>query len=58
MIRVLSGAVLIAIAVAVVWLAPLAIFEAVAFAVLFAAANPNVRLDKAPPLGGPGKLPC
>jgi phosphatidate cytidylyltransferase len=44
MTRVLSGAALIAIAVAVVWLAPLAIFEAVAFAVLFAAVEELIGL--------------
>jgi phosphatidate cytidylyltransferase len=44
MTRVLSGAALIAIAVAVVWFAPLAIFEAVAFALLFAAVEELIGL--------------
>jgi phosphatidate cytidylyltransferase len=37
MTRLLSGVALVAIAIAVVWFAPLPIFEAVAFAILFAA---------------------
>jgi phosphatidate cytidylyltransferase len=42
--RVLSGAALIAFAVAVVWFAPLPIFEAVAFAALFAAVEELIAL--------------
>src|SRR5262249_46697740 len=37
MTRVLSGAVLVGIAIVVVWFAPIPIFDAVAFALLFAA---------------------
>ena len=44
MTRVLSGAALIALAVAVVWFAPVPVFEAVAFAVLFAAVEELVAL--------------
>ena len=44
MTRVLSGAALIAFAVAVVWFAPLPIFEAVAFAALFAAVEELIAL--------------
>ena len=44
MTRVLSGAALIAFAIAVVWFAPLPIFEAVAFAALFAAVEELVAL--------------
>ena len=47
MIRLLSGAVLVAFAVGVVWLAPLPIFEAVAFALLFAAVEELVGLFRA-----------
>ena len=39
MTRVLSGAVLIAFAVVMVWFAPIPIFEAVAVAMLFAAVD-------------------
>jgi phosphatidate cytidylyltransferase len=42
--RVLSGAALIALAIAVVWFAPLPIFEAVAFAALFGAVEELVAL--------------
>ena len=60
MIRVLSGAVLIVLAVAVVWFAPLALVEVVAFAVLFAAteellalfAASGVRVPHWPAAGG------
>jgi phosphatidate cytidylyltransferase len=45
--RVLSGAALIALAIAVVWFAPLPIFEAVAFAALFAAVEELVALFSA-----------
>jgi phosphatidate cytidylyltransferase len=45
--RVLSGAALIALAIAVVWFAPLPIFEAVAFAALFAAVEELVTLFSA-----------
>ena len=45
--RVLSGAALIALAIAVVWFAPLPIFEAVAFAALFAAVEELVALFRA-----------
>jgi phosphatidate cytidylyltransferase len=44
MTRVASGAVLVAIAVAVVWFAPIPVFEAVAFALLFAAVEELVGL--------------
>jgi phosphatidate cytidylyltransferase len=44
MIRVLSGAVLIAFAAVVVWLAPIALFEAVAVAMLFAAVEELIAL--------------
>src|SRR5262245_32907784 len=44
MTRVLSGAVLIAFAVAVVWFAPRPIFEAVAFALLFMATEELIAL--------------
>ena len=44
MIRVLSGAVLIAFAVVVVWFAPLPVFEAVAVAMLFAAVEELIAL--------------
>jgi phosphatidate cytidylyltransferase len=44
MTRVLSGAALIAFAIAVVWFAPLPMFEAVAFAALFAAVEELVGL--------------
>ena len=44
MIRVLSGAALIAFAVVVVWLAPLPVFEAVAVAMLFAAVEELIAL--------------
>ncbi|MEO8257930.1 MAG: phosphatidate cytidylyltransferase [Acidobacteriota bacterium] len=44
MTRVLSGAVLIIFAVVVVWLAPLPVFEAVAVAMLFAAAEELITL--------------
>ncbi len=47
MTRVLSGAALIALAIAVVWFAPLPIFEAVAFAALFAAVEELVALFSA-----------
>ena len=52
MTRVLSGAALIAMAVAVVWFAPLAIFEAVAFAVLFAAVEELIGLFTASGIAG------
>src|SRR5262245_31728749 len=45
MTRVLSGAVLIAFAVAVVWFAPRPIFEAVAFALLFMATEELIALS-------------
>jgi len=45
--RVLSGAVLIALAVAVVWFAPRPIFEAVAFALLFALTEELIGLYRA-----------
>jgi phosphatidate cytidylyltransferase len=44
MTRVLSGAALIVLAAAVVWLAPLVVVEAVAFAVLFAAVEELIAL--------------
>jgi phosphatidate cytidylyltransferase len=44
MTRVISGAALIALAIAVVWFAPPPIFEAVAFAALFAAVEELVAL--------------
>ena len=44
MTRVLSGAVLIAFAVVVVWLAPIPVFEAVAVAMLFAAVEELITL--------------
>jgi phosphatidate cytidylyltransferase len=44
MIRVLSGAVLIAVTIGVVWFAPVPIFEAFAFALLFAAVEELVAL--------------
>lgn len=44
MTRILSGGVLIAVAVAVVWFAPSVIFEAVAFALLFAATEELIGL--------------
>ena len=47
MTRVLSGAVLIAGAVALVWLAPAPVFGAVAFAVLFVAAEELISLFRA-----------
>src|SRR5262245_10608045 len=47
MVRVLSGAVLIAFAVGVVWFAPIPIFDAVAFALLFAAVEELVALFNA-----------
>jgi phosphatidate cytidylyltransferase len=47
MTRVLSGAVLIALAVAVVWFAPRPIFEAVAFALLFAVTEELIGLFRA-----------
>ena len=47
MTRVLSGAVLIALAVAVVWFAPRAIFEAAAFALLFAVTQELIGLCRA-----------
>ena len=47
MTRVLSGAVLIALAVAVVWFAPRPIFEAVAFALLFAITEELIGLCRA-----------
>jgi phosphatidate cytidylyltransferase len=47
MIRVLSGAVLIAFAVVVVWFAPVPLFEAVAVAMLFAAVEELIALFKA-----------
>ena len=47
MIRVLSGAVLIAVAVAVVWFATRPVFEAVAFALLFMATGELIALCRA-----------
>jgi hypothetical protein len=47
MIRVLSGAVLIAFAVVVVWFAPVPVFEAVAVAMLFAAVEELIALFRA-----------
>ena len=47
MIRVLSGAALIALAVAVVWFAPIPIFELVAFVVLFLATEELLALFRA-----------
>lgn len=47
MTRVLSGAVLVSLSVAVVWFAPIPIFEAFAFALLFAAVEELVALFKA-----------
>src|SRR5438128_961952 len=47
MTRVVSGAVLIALAVAVVWFAPRPIFEAVAFALLFVVTQELVGLCRA-----------
>jgi phosphatidate cytidylyltransferase len=47
MTRVLSGAVLIAFAAGVVWFAPIPIFDAVAFALLFAAVEELVALFNA-----------
>ncbi len=47
MTRVLSGAVLIALAVAIVWLAPNPIFEAVAVAALFTATEELIALFRA-----------
>jgi phosphatidate cytidylyltransferase len=44
MTRVLSGAVLIAFTIAVVWFAPVPLFDAVAFALLFAAVEELVAL--------------
>jgi phosphatidate cytidylyltransferase len=44
MTRVLSGAVLVGIAIGVVWFAPVPIFDAVAFALLFAAVEELVAL--------------
>ena len=53
MIRVLSGAVLIALAVAVVWFAPPLVFKAVAFLLLCAAATELVGLARASGLNIP-----
>jgi phosphatidate cytidylyltransferase len=47
MTRLLTGAVLVALAVVVVWFAPLPIIEAVAFALLFAAVEELVALFRA-----------
>ena len=47
MIRVLSGAALIAFAVAVVWFATRPIFEAVAFVLLFVATQELIALCRA-----------
>jgi phosphatidate cytidylyltransferase len=47
MTRVLSGAALIAFAIAVVWFAPVPVFEAVAFAVLFAAVEELITMSRA-----------
>ena len=47
MTRVLSGAVLIALAIAVIWFAPRPVFEAFAFALLFAAVEELVGLFRA-----------
>ncbi len=53
MTRVLSGSVLIALAVAVVWFAPPAVFEAVAVAALFASAEELIALLRASGLDVP-----
>ena len=53
MTRVLSGGVLIVVAVGVVWVAPRPIFEAVAFALLFAVTQELIGMQRAGGLGVP-----